>query len=102
MGKGEAYKVTLPDGKQHKLHNGDRGFFMRTPHTIRCTEGLIYRMRGMKLVDQMQLGERAASSSAHTFPDLHPDLHLLTCTFHHHHHLLPDRASSSLTVAPPL
>jgi len=55
-------KVTLPDGKEHELHNGDRGFFVRHVHKLRVLEGFRYRFRPIRLVEGLEVGKRGFNS----------------------------------------
>lgn len=57
MGGASKYTVELPDGKKHNLHNGDRGFFKRSVHKLRCTEGILQMVRPMEFRDSLKLGK---------------------------------------------
>ena len=56
------YQIELPDGKQHNLHNGDRGFFVRDVYALRVLEGFRYRFRGIRLTEKLEVGKRGMNS----------------------------------------
>jgi len=62
-----AQKVTLPSGKQVKMHNGDRGFIARSVLTLKCTEGFkqFLPWKYLELADKLVVGKRGMD----IFPD---------------------------------
>ena len=43
---GQKKMVTLPNGKQVKLNNGSKGFWVTNTTHMRCTESLKYATKG--------------------------------------------------------
>ena len=89
-GKKHNYKVTLPSGREAKMHNGDRGFFKRAPCTLRIWEGIkCLPGFGIPLTDKLSIGK-----GTNSFPsDLNVSKHHLTAACLNNYYFLKDAGS---------
>ena len=57
---GSGQKVTLPSGKEASAYNGDRGFFVRGRHTLKCLEGWKQYLpwKYVEFSDKLSVGKR--------------------------------------------